>query len=199
MSMQPTILHKLLNSAAAAVLLCAAPASLALEGDTDQPLNVASVEQLADLQANRLYFIEKVHAPQGSIEVYADKAEIVRNDKNEVKEVNSWGKPVTFKQLLDNGKILRSQSSVLQYYPLTGDIVLTGNATVWQGESHVSGDHIVYNTKTQKMKANNTNSQDGRVHSTFIPQEMKSGDSAKADGKNGTAAASAPDKDTQAK
>lgn len=157
-------------------LIMSSGVSSALQNDSSQPLNVESVHQLADFQANKLYFIDRVHATQGSIEVFADKAEIVRDDKNQVKEVNSWGKPVKFKQLLDNGKILKSESSVLNYYPQSGDIVLTGNATVWQGESHVSGDHIEYNFNTQKMKANNNNSEDGRVHSTFIPQEMKSSD-----------------------
>ncbi|MCI6796780.1 MAG: lipopolysaccharide transport periplasmic protein LptA [Succinatimonas sp.] len=148
--------------------------SFALKDDTSKPLNVSSKEQLADLQANKLYFIDDVHATQGTIEVYCDKAELIRNDKNELKEVTGWGKPVTFRQELDNGKILRTQSSKLKYYPLTGDIVITGNATVWQGESHVSGERIEYNTVSQKMKAQNNNSQGGRVMSTFIPQEMKS-------------------------
>ncbi|MGN0908975.1 MAG: lipopolysaccharide transport periplasmic protein LptA [Succinivibrio sp.] len=174
-------------AAAAASLACLMlpGTAYALKDDSEKPLNVESVQQLADFQANKLYFIDRVHATQGTIEVFADKAEIVRDEKNEVKEVNSWGKPVKFKQLLDNGKILRSESAVLNYYPQTGDIVLTGNATVWQGESHVSGNHIEYNFNTQKMKANNTNSEDGRVHSMFIPQEMKSSDS-KAGG-NGAA------------
>ena len=147
--------------------------AFALKSDTQQPLNVQSNEQLADLQANKLFFIGDVAATQGTIEVHCDKAELTRNDKNELKEVMTWGKPVTFRQQLDDGKILRSQSSTLQYLPLTGDIVLTGNATVWQGESHVSGEKIVYNTVSQKMKANNANNQNGRVKSTFIPQEFQ--------------------------
>jgi lipopolysaccharide export system protein LptA len=163
-------------AAAASLALLATGPAFALKDDSSKPLNVESVQQLADFQANKLYFIDRVHATQGTIEVFADKAEIVRDEKNEVKEVNSWGKPVKFKQLLDNGKILRSESSVLNYYPQTGDIVLVGNATVWQGESHVSGNHITYNFNTQKMKAVNTNTDEGRVHSMFIPQEMKSSD-----------------------
>lgn len=146
----------------------------ALKSDTSQPLHVSSQEQLADLQANKLFFLGDVKANQGTIEVVCDRAELTRNEKNELKEVIGWGKPITFKQTLDNGKLLRSQSSTLKYYPLTGDIILTGNATVWQGESHVSGEHIEYNTVTQKMKANNANSQGGRVLSTFIPQELSS-------------------------
>lgn len=173
--MLPTSRQRALTLISALALgLAALPSAQALQSDSSQPLNVSSKEQLADLQANKLYFIGDVHATQGTIEVNCDKAELIRNDKNELKEVNSWGKPVTFRQELDNGKILRSQSSVLRYFPLTGDIVLTGNATVWQGDSHVSGEHIEYNLKTQKMKANNANSQGGRVMSTFIPQEMQS-------------------------
>lgn len=159
-----------------AVLAINANNAYALKTDTQQPLNVQSKEQLADLQANKLFFIGDVVATQGTIEVHCDKAELTRNEKNELKEVMTWGQPVTFRQELDDGKILRSQSSTLQYLPLTGDIVLTGNATVWQGESHVSGEKIVYNTVSQKMKANTANNQNGRVKSTFIPQEFQGND-----------------------
>ncbi|MBO6258296.1 MAG: lipopolysaccharide transport periplasmic protein LptA [Succinivibrio sp.] len=155
------------------VLTLASTPAMALKSDTEQPLHIESDEQLADLQANKAIFTGKVHAVQGTIELNADKTEVIRDDKGQLKEVHAYGNPVTYRQKQDNGKIIRSQSSVLDYYPQRDLVVLTGKATIWQDESHVNGEKIEYNLNTQKMKASNANAQGGRVQSTFIPQEFK--------------------------
>ena len=144
----------------------------ALSTDKDQPVHVESNEQLADLKANKVVFVGSVRATQGSIELLADKAELVRDEKGALKEVHCYGKPVKFSQKQDNGKIIRSQSSVLEYFPIQGEVVLSGKATIWQDESHINGERIVYNIKTERMKASNANTQGGRVHSTFMPSDF---------------------------
>lgn len=148
--------------------------SYALKDDADQPLQVVSVEQIADFDSNKAIFIGNVVATQGSIEVHADKAELTRNIDGNLKEVKAYGKPATFKQLQDNGKIIHSQSSIIQYLPEKNLLILIGRATIWQENSHVDGERIEYNTLTKQLKASNENSQGGRVQSTFIPQELKS-------------------------
>ncbi|MGN1280357.1 MAG: lipopolysaccharide transport periplasmic protein LptA [Succinivibrio sp.] len=159
------------------VLLLASLFSLsshALKDDTNQPLQVVSVEQIADFDSNKAIFIGNVVATQGSIEVHADKAELTRNSDGNLKEVKAYGKPATFKQLQENGKVIHSQSSIIQYLPEKNLLILIGRATIWQENSHVDGERIEYNTLTKQLKASNENSQGGRVQSTFIPQELKS-------------------------
>ncbi|MCR5536472.1 MAG: lipopolysaccharide transport periplasmic protein LptA [Succinivibrio sp.] len=152
--------------------LCNIVSSWALSTDKDQPIHIESKEQLADMKANKVIFSGSVKATQGSIELLAEKAELTRDASGELKSVQCYGKPVTFKQVQDNGKTIRSQSSVLEYLPLQHEVILSGKATIWQDGSHVDGERIVYNLKTEKMKASNANTQDGRVHSTFMPSDF---------------------------
>ena len=171
--MQHTIqtLNKI--SAGLALSLFLATPAMALKDDTNQPLNVVSKEQIADFDSNKAIFLENVIATQGTMEVHADKAELTRDENDELKEVIAYGKPATFKQLQENGKVIHSQSSIIQYLPKKNLLILIGRATIWQENSHVDGERIEYNTITKQLKASNENSQGGRVQSTFIASELQ--------------------------
>lgn len=151
----------------------------ALQSDSSQPINIAADEQFADLKDNKAVFSGNVEASQGSILITADKAEIQRDASGALESVKTFGHPTTFKQKQDDGKLIRSQSSVIEYYPKQNLVVLSGRATIWQDSSHVNGERIEYNTLTQKLKASTNKSKGGRVKSTFIPQELKSNNSKK--------------------
>lgn len=155
------------------MMALASQSAFALKDDAEQPLNIISKEQIADFESNKAIFIKDVVATQGSMELHADKAELSRNSKGELQEVKAYGKPATFKQKQDDGKIVHSQSSIIQYLPEKNLLILIGRATIWQDNSHVDGERIEYNTVTRQLKASNENSQGGRVQSTFMPQELK--------------------------
>ena len=154
-------------------LLLVSSNAYSLKNDTEQPLNVVSKEQLADFNSNKAIFLGNVGATQGSMELKADKAELLRNEQGELQEVIAYGKPATFKQLQDNGKVVNSQSAIIHYLPEKNLLILIGRATIWQDNSHVNGEKIEYNTVTKQLKATNDNSQGGRVQSIFIPQEFQ--------------------------
>ena len=147
--------------------------AFALKDDTSQPLNIVSNEQLADFNNNKAIFVGEVVATQGSIEIHAQRAEITRNKNGELKEIIAYGKPTTYKQTQDNGKVINSRSSIMRYIPAENQIILIGKATIFQENSHVNGEKIVYNTVTKQLKATNGNAQNGRVQSTFVPNELK--------------------------
>ena len=149
-------------------LLLVSSSAYSLKNDTEQPLNVVS-----DFNTNKAIFLGNVVATQGSMELKADKAELLRNEQGELQEVIAYGKPATFKQLQDNGKVINSQSAIIHYLPEKNLLVLIGRATIWQDNSHVNGEKIEYNTVTKQLKATNDNSQGGRVQSIFIPQEFQ--------------------------
>lgn len=151
---------------------CAFNQSIALESDQNQPINVVSNEQTADLNNNTANFIGNVEATQGSIKILADKVTITRNKDGTLKDIIAYGKPVRFSQKLDNGKIIKSRSSTLTYNTAKNILVLAGKAVINQGESQLSSDKIEYNLTTKQMRANTTQTQ-GRVSSTFIPSEVK--------------------------
>lgn len=147
--------------------------SSALKEDTEQPLHITSKEQIADFESNKAIFLYNVVATQGTIEVRGDKAELYRDAEGKLREIKTYGKPATYKQQQDNGKIIHSQSSIIQYLPEKSEVILIGRATIWQDNSHVDGERIVYNTVTKQVKATNESTANGRVQSTFIPQELK--------------------------
>lgn len=167
--MQLTILRS-----AAILVTCAFLASpvFALKSDNSQPINVESNEQSADLQANKLLFSGNVVATQGSIKLTADKIEVTRNTNGSLKSIIAYGNPVNFEQQQDNGRYVKARSSTLSYLPEETKIVMQGRASIWQGESKMSGERIEYNISTQKMRAYNNNSQGGRVSSTFVPADF---------------------------
>ena len=144
----------------------------ALKDDQNQPINVVSQEQSADLQANKLVFSGDVVATQGSIKLNADKVEVSRNAQGALESIIAYGKPVTFEQQQDNGKYIRGRANTVSYLPESTQIVLQGRATIWQGESSMTGERIEYNIATQRMRAA-TQSQGGRVSSTFVPADFK--------------------------
>lgn len=143
----------------------------ALKSDQNQPINVESVEQSADLQANKIIFAGDVVATQGTIKVKADKVEVTRNTNGSLKSIVAYGSPVTFEQEQDNGRLIKSRSSTLSYIPEESSIVLQGRAVVWQGESKITGERIEYNIQSQKLKASSKN-QGSRVSSTFVPSDF---------------------------
>lgn len=167
-------IHKLAAQFAALMLAygCLTLPAYALKSDQDQPINVESIEQSADLQANKLVFSGDVIASQGSIKITADKVEVNRNTNGSLKSIIAYGSPVTFEQKQDNGSYIRSRSTTLSYLPNDTKVVLQGRVVIWQGESKMTGERIEYNITTQKMHAYNNNSQGGRVSSTFVPSDF---------------------------
>ncbi|MCR5084464.1 MAG: lipopolysaccharide transport periplasmic protein LptA [Succinivibrionaceae bacterium] len=161
------------NASLLALLLCLPGTALALQSDREQPVHVVSDEQLADLKANLLIFKGNVIGTQGSIIIHADKVEVRRDENDELKSIIGYGAPATFEQTMDDGKVVNSNSSVITYLPQSNDVILQGKAVIWQGSSRLTGERVIYNTLTERMKATNTVDPGNRVQSTFIPAEMR--------------------------
>lgn len=148
--------------------------AFALKTDQNQLITVESEEQSADLQTNLLIFSGEVIAKQGSIKLQADKVEVARNQDGTLKSIQAFGEPATFEQQQDNGRYIRSRAKIIKYFPAATQLVLLGNALVYQGESKIEGAMIEYNLNTQKMKAKSySGSMGGKVSSTFAPNDFK--------------------------
>lgn len=161
------------NLLSIALYLSLANGACALESDYQQPINVSSQEQIANLNSNVAQFVGDVIITQGSIEIKADNVTIKRNAKGKLDSVIANGNPVNFSQTLDDGKKITSSSNKLEYNTAKNTIVISGKAKITQGESRLSGDRIEYNLTTKTMRANTSAVQGGRVNSTFIPSEVK--------------------------
>lgn len=150
--------------------LCLQPA-MAKQSDYKQKVYVDSVRQLAELNENRVTFLEDVVIRQGTIEIRADKVEVIRRGDKGAEEMIATGAPARFHQVLDNGKPVDAQANRLSYQLKERLVVLTGKARIVQTDNEISGDVIRYNIQQQQMVAESTG-QGSRVKTIFLPDEV---------------------------
>ena len=141
----------------AAILLSAAvlPAlALAKTSDRDQPMTLdadASVCNQADANS-RCVFNGNVVIVQGTLEIRADRAEIVRSN-GDIAQVILTGKQVKMKQQMDDGTWMDAQADRVEYDMKTETITFIGNYTVKSDRGSNSGQRMVYNTKSGNMQS----------------------------------------------
>ncbi|CDF98126.1 Putative Cell envelope biogenesis YhbN [Avibacterium paragallinarum JF4211] len=110
---------------------------------------------------------------QGSIVIKANKVVITRPDKNSQKKetVDAYGSPVTFHQILDDGKPVDGKGDKVHYDLGTEFLTLTGNAELRQLDSKITGQYITYDVKKQQLKAIGSNK--SRIKTVLIPERTK--------------------------
>lgn len=158
-------------------LLCCAMLSFslpafALKDDTNQPINIESNNQSLDMENHTVTFTDNVVITQGSIVIKANKVVITRPDENSQKKetVDAYGTPVTFHQILDDGKPVDGKANKVHYDLGTEFLTLTGNAELKQLDSKITGQYITYDVKKQQLKA--TGSNKSRVKTVLIPTQL---------------------------
>lgn len=156
-----------------AALLCVTSFSaLALKDDTKQPIKIVSTNQSLDMENSVVTFTDNVIITQGSIEIKADKVIITRPPENSGKKetVEAFGKPVTFHQLLDDGKPIDGRANRVHYDLGTEFLTLAGNAELKQLDSKINSEKITYDVKKQQLKAGSDAK--SRVHTVLIPNQL---------------------------
>ena len=141
----------------------------AKESDYQQPVVVDSVTQQAELNENKVTFLQEVVITQGSIIIHANKVVVLRHEKGN-DEMIATGNPATFFQILDNGKPVNASASELRYQLKDRLVTLTGKAELKQDDNKVNGDIIRYDIQKQQMIAQS--SKGSRVKTIFLPQEI---------------------------
>ncbi|WP_291972197.1 lipopolysaccharide ABC transporter substrate-binding protein LptA [Candidatus Symbiopectobacterium sp.] len=176
------------HAAIASALLAASLPTLAVTGDTSQPIHIDSAHQSLDMQGNTVTFTGNVTVKQGTIDVKADKVVVTRTQGSQGQEViEAFGNPVTFYQMQDNGKPVKGRAQKVRHELAQDKITLTGNAYLEQLDSNVKGDRITYLVKQQQMEA--VGDKGGRVTTVLVPSQLQE--------KNGKAAAPSSQKDKQ--
>ncbi|OOF71137.1 lipopolysaccharide transport periplasmic protein LptA [Rodentibacter caecimuris] len=155
-----------------AVMMIASASSFALKDDTNQPINVVSDNQSLDMENSVVTFIDNVVITQGSILIKAQKVVITRAPENSGKKgtVEAFGSPVTFHQLLDDGKSVDGKANKVHYDLDAEFLTLTGNAELKQLDSKIVGQYITYDVKKQQLKAKG--SPKSRVTTVLIPTQL---------------------------
>lgn len=146
-------------------------AAFALKEDTNQPININSGNQSLDLEKNIVTFTDNVEITQGSISIKADKVIITRPAENSTQKetVEAFGNPVTFYQLLDDGKPVNGKANQVHYDLGSEFLTLKGNAELKQLDSKITANQITYDVKKQQLKANGKTQ---RVKTVLIPTQL---------------------------
>ncbi|MFC2553108.1 MAG: lipopolysaccharide transport periplasmic protein LptA, partial [Rodentibacter sp.] len=84
--------------------------------------------------------------------------------------VEAFGNPVTFHQLMDDGKPVDGKANKVHYDLGSEFLTLTGNAELKQLDSKINGERITYDVKKQQLKANGGKS---RVQTLLIPAQLQ--------------------------
>ena len=153
-------------------LVLAAPQALALKSDTQQPVYINSDTQQVDMQSNQVTFKGNVSLKQGSINIDADRVVVTRDPKTEsIKQIQAFGKPATFSQLMDDGKTLSGQANELDYRISTDELTMKGQAQLKQDGNTIQSSSIRYQIGQQKLVADS--SENERVTTILQPNQIE--------------------------
>ena len=146
--------------------------ALALKEDTNQPINIVSDNQSLDMNNRVVTFTDNVVITQGSIIVKASKVVITRPAENSKQKdkVEAFGNPVTFHQVMDDGKPVDGKANKVVYDLGTEFLTLTGDAELKQLDSKINGSVITYDVAKQQLKANANSG--ARVKTVLIPTQL---------------------------
>ncbi|MCL1114612.1 MULTISPECIES: lipopolysaccharide transport periplasmic protein LptA [Shewanella] len=155
-------------------LLCVLSFSvMAKQGDLKQELKIAAASQSADIKNNQIVFYGPVTITQGTININADELRAFTPENSTSKRLIATGKPATFSQELDDGKIGTASANEISYDLATTTLTLTGNAKLDQAGSQVTGNRIKYNIKGQELLAESTGTGQDRVITIIQPENFQ--------------------------
>jgi len=156
------------------LLLCLLPLSaLAVREDVEQPVNLEADSVVFNKQAGTAVYTGRVEISQGTLRITADRIEISAPG-NEIQSIRAAGRPVNFRQTMDNGRQAVGKAELIQYLVPQKLLVLTGGATLSQDRDTFASNRIEYSTATGELKAGGSTStagtqKPGRVRATFYP------------------------------
>jgi lipopolysaccharide export system protein LptA len=152
--------------------------SHALSKDVEEPVTINADAAEFDRNAGKAAYIGNVVIKQGTLEIKAGRVDIIAPN-NEIQTITAAGNPITFNQLMDDGKQASGQAKQMIYQVGQKRLVLTGDAVLMQDRDRFASNRIEYQTNTGQLKAGNATAgaekqtpdqrRQGRVSATFYP------------------------------
>ncbi len=150
----------------------------ALSTDSNQPMNIEADRVDIDDEKGTNTFKGNVVITRGSIRISGDKVVVYRDKEKNLDKVHSVGKPAHFQQTPDNKRVpVVAEAEELFYDSVKEILIMRHNGKIVQGGDTFTGDHIIYDSKRNKITAKqtsgktNTRTNNGRVHITIQPKE----------------------------
>lgn len=153
------------------LLLSSSAAAFALAEDVEKPVSIEANSVVFNKNAGTAVYAGRVEIKQGTLRITAERIEI-QAPNNEIQSIKATGKPVMFRQTMDNGKNAEGQANLLVYFVTQKRMQLSGNASLKQDKDAFTSNNIEYSTVTGELKAGGgqaAGGKPGRVKAIFYP------------------------------
>lgn len=140
--------------------------SLARQSDFSQPIDVQADSSEFDEKSGVQVLRGNVQITQGSMKIRADEIR-VGIEFGKLSTITGVGSPIIFEQENEEGEPVSGQCDRIEYNAKTASLTLIGNASLKQPNQELSGDRIVFDSKTQKVRAEGGSN--GRVNIKIQP------------------------------
>jgi lipopolysaccharide export system protein LptA len=166
----PTIRQGLYTALCAALLSFPAHAEKA---DREKPIHLeADTVTLDDIKKVSVYE-GNVILTQGTMMVRADRVQVTQNE-NGLDKVNATGRPVAFRQKMDNSdEFIEGFADRVEFDGVTRQLELIGQARLRRGNDELHGTQISYNANTEFFKVvgqPDAKTPSGRVRAVILPK-----------------------------
>lgn len=151
-----------------ALLLVNSLAAVAAKPDYTQQIQI-DADNLVSINENVATYRTNVVITQGSMQMKADQLEINASAGKGKEIYIATGSPVSYSQLLADGKPVTAQAKEMRYEPSNRTLTLSGDAELTQSGSVVKASVIRYNLEKQQLSAESNESK--RVTTIFTPEE----------------------------
>jgi lipopolysaccharide export system protein LptA len=145
--------------------------ALALKNDVEQPVHIDADSVLFNKTKGLAVYEGNVSIVQGTLKITAQRIEI-KAPNNEIESITANGKPVSFQQKMDDGKLAKGSANKLLFLVKDKQLLMDGNAVIAQNNDKFSSNHIEYSTRTGELKAGKNQKKlgnKGRVKVIFYP------------------------------
>lgn len=144
------------------------PASVALDNDRSQPIQIGSSSAFVDYKQGITVYKGNVVLSQGSLVIKADQLNLHRNEEG-FQRLVATGTPASFQQTPAPGKPpIVAKAKQIEYNVNSEVLVLKKDVYIKLEESTHQGALYEYNLLTQTLKASGDT--DHRIITTFQPQ-----------------------------
>ncbi len=149
-------------------------ATVTLERDFEQPINIDADREFFDLKNNLLHVEGHVVITQGSLVIHADSLIIegFGNDVNDAERIIAQGSPATYQQEVDLGVTVTASAQVITYNASSRILVLSGEAELLQSGNFLKASEITYDLEQQTITAERGEQSDQRVRTSLQPREQ---------------------------
>jgi lipopolysaccharide export system protein LptA len=138
-------------------LLLWAPSCFAASTDSAEPMHLEADQVIMDDAQRTSTFIGKVKLSQGTLLIRGDRI-VVTQDKEGFQHAIAYGDTAEFRQKRESMEgYVEGYGEQIEYDTRTGILNLYGKARLKRNLDMVSGNHIVYNTRTEIFRVSGKN------------------------------------------